>query len=77
MKYQASVDHYGCQSPTEFSDENNLRKKKPFSDLWHTVWKQTGIKVDAFLNVSQGGRVKPSNLEMEARFLQQLRLNIG
>ena len=34
--------------------------------MWFALWEQTSRQVEAFLNVSQGGRLKPSNVAMDA-----------
>ncbi|XP_067952156.1 alpha-(1,3)-fucosyltransferase 10-like [Watersipora subatra] len=57
--YQASIKHYGCPWPTEFIDENNLKAKQPFSDMWHALWMQTQEEVEKFLHSTKGGRVRP------------------
>ena len=73
-KYQATVDHYGCPWPKEFSTESNLRRKAPFSDMWFKIWEQTSRQVEAFLNVSQGGRLKPSNVMMNRYLKKQVKI---
>lgn len=77
MKYQATVDHYGCPFPVEYADENDLTKTRPFSDMWASVWKQTGQEVDAFLSVSNGGREKADKAEVKRLFHKALMNNIG
>lgn len=72
MRYQASVDHYGCPFPLEFADENDLSKKRPFTDMWHAVWKQTGQKVKAFLEVSDGGRSSFKPVALNSRHQEHM-----
>ena len=77
MKYQATVDHYGCPFPLEYADEKELSKKRPFSDMWYDVWKQTGQKVDAFLEVSNGGTTAFKAIELDSKHREIMSQDIG